>query len=603
MKKIAALFSFCFMVCFITAKPVMAEEITRETYINPLYADEITEDDLKSPKSGKTGISAVPIYCTSLGKVGEKLREGMKERQETITIGYQTTEKYSSSWYGKIRDAAFSHTGVADEGDYIHWQYAGYNASASGYTSDGTTYITYTYTVTYYTTAEQESQVSAAVNRLLTSLSLSGKTDYEKIKTIYDYMCENITYDYDNLDNSDYKLKYTAYAALINKTAVCQGYANLFYRLMEEEGIDCRIVTGLGSGSNHAWNIVALQRKYYDVDATWDATRAQNNIEYAYFLKCEENFEKHERDEDYTTSKFISQYAMADSDFANIECNSHQWNDGDITKSATCTVDGKKLYTCTVCGKLKTESISALGHTETIDKAVEATCTKSGLTEGSHCSVCGEVLKEQKVVEALGHIYADNVCSRCGVTQKLATPSLTSIANVSTGIQVKWNKVNGAVKYQVFRRQGKRAYTKLAVTTSTNYIDKTAKVGTLYRYTVRCITSTGTFVSGYNTAGKAMVRLKGTTIASVGNTGSKKMAVKWKKNASASGYQIQYSTNSKFTGGNKYAVITKNSTLSKTISNLTKNKIYYVRVRCYKTVSGVKYYSAWSAVKKLKIKK
>jgi hypothetical protein len=47
--------------------------------------------------------------------------------------------------------------------------------------------------------------------------------------------------------------------------------------------------------------------------------------------------------------------------------------------------------------------VAALGHTEVIDKAVAPTCTKTGLTEGSHCSVCGEVLKKQKTVKALGH--------------------------------------------------------------------------------------------------------------------------------------------------------------------------------------------------------
>ena len=63
-------------------------------------------------------------------------------------------------------------------------------------------------------------------------------------------------------------LKYTAYAAMINKTAVCQGYASLLYRLLLECGVDCRVVTGYGNGGRHAWNIVEVDGKYYNVAGT-----------------------------------------------------------------------------------------------------------------------------------------------------------------------------------------------------------------------------------------------------------------------------------------------------------------------------------------------
>ncbi len=80
---------------------------------------------------------------------------------------------------------------------------------------------------------------------------------------------------------------------------------------------------------------------------------------------------------------------------------------------ATCT----EPSTCSKCGKTEGQP---LGHTEVTDAAVEPTCTEPGLTEGSHCSVCGEVLKPQQAIEPLGHnwdpatLSSPRTCRRCG---------------------------------------------------------------------------------------------------------------------------------------------------------------------------------------------
>lgn len=84
--------------------------------------------------------------------------------------------------------------------------------------------------------------------------------------------------------------------------------------------------------------------------------------------------------------------------------------------------------------------------------------------------------------------------------------------------------------------------------------------------------------------------------------GNKKLKVTWKRNTTASGYQLQIATNKKFTKGKKSFTIKKNSITSKTIAKLKKGKKYYVRIRAYKTVSGKKYYGNYSAVKAVKVK-
>ena len=68
-----------------------------------------------------------------------------------------------------------------------------------------------------------------------------------------------------DLEDDNYKLKHTAYAALMHKTSVCQGYAVLLYRMLKECGIDNRIITGYGGSERdekHAWNIVEIDDKY-----------------------------------------------------------------------------------------------------------------------------------------------------------------------------------------------------------------------------------------------------------------------------------------------------------------------------------------------------
>ena len=80
----------------------------------------------------------------------------------------------------------------------------------------------------------------------------------------------------------------------------------------------------------------------------------------------------------------------------------------------TCTEKGYTTYTCS-CGDSYVDNyVDALGHTEVIDPAVAATCTKTGLTEGKHCSVCNEVLAAQTEVPKTAHDYKDGVCTVCG---------------------------------------------------------------------------------------------------------------------------------------------------------------------------------------------
>ncbi|MGN0463195.1 MAG: fibronectin type III domain-containing protein, partial [Acutalibacteraceae bacterium] len=155
-------------------------------------------------------------------------------------------------------------------------------------------------------------------------------------------------------------------------------------------------------------------------------------------------------------------------------------------------------------------------------------------------------------------------------------------------------------------------YSGKSIKPAVKVVDATGKVISASNYTVKYSSNkyvgtakvTITFKGNYSgTITKTFkINPKNTSISSL-TAGSKKFTVKWKKyTTQTTGYQIQYSTKSSFSGA-KTVTASKNSTTSKTVSKLKSKKKYYVRIRTYKVVDGTKYYSAWSSAKKVTTKK
>ena len=344
----------------VVAAQMPAQKIEIPTTINPVYEDILDEraviDQLKNRlqhaffESAST-MSAEEYYDEDTAT--EQLKDALKARTESVVVRWYVpyllddqdmSQFVSEAVVGLFADA-LEHTGDPAEGDYILWQLGGFTQSQCLYfvkENEQRVYIEMPYLPIYYTTAEQEAELNVAVEKLLTDLDLDEADSYTKVKAVYDYICTNVTYDDANLNDDSYLLKYTAYAALVNGTAVCQGYAVLFYRLMLELGIDARVITGwkTSTGGAHAWNIVELRGNYYNLDATWDAGRS----EYSYFLRNDENFLDHTRKDVYNTDAFCEAYPIGQTDFdpsADNRCGENAyWSFDEATGTLTISGEG-----------------------------------------------------------------------------------------------------------------------------------------------------------------------------------------------------------------------------------------------------------------------
>lgn len=327
---------------------------TSFAHINPLYADVMTENELASGDLLSTVLVQTiedTEWLTDLDIAGEKIRDAMIERQETIVVNLDVQEldianPTDAASLTALKDfardvfyRAFTHNGTPHAGDYLRWTYGGYSGGFSYYVNAEETLITYieiVYIPSYYTTYDEEQQVDAAVARLVDGWNKIGvDTEYEKASVIYNFICDNVAYDYENFGNDEYKTQFTAYGALINGTSVCQGYANLFYRLALEMGLDARIVSGDGvDGENrepHSWNIVEIADQYYNLDAAWDSARFQQDsrLSYDYYLKNAATFDDdHIRDTGYTTDEFNTAYPMAEENYHSNETAAGTYDNG-----------------------------------------------------------------------------------------------------------------------------------------------------------------------------------------------------------------------------------------------------------------------------------
>lgn len=249
--------------------------------------------------------ASVQTYAQAVAAV----RSAMVARSATVTVTVDvpSSTDYRSYAHSLIK-GAFQETGNPQEGGYLSRAWKGYRI---GMTKVGTSRYTYEYTITYETTAAQERQLMSAVDSALASLGVSNVyTMYEKTRIIYNFICGRVTYGDPGTSSPQ-----SAYAAMIDRTAVCEGVAQLAYLMLSKAGVPVRYISGYGKSDPHGWNIVQMDDGlWYNIDATWDL--GEWEYWYEYFLKGDDSFPNHTRwqfddvFEDTTSSSFYAAHPM-----------------------------------------------------------------------------------------------------------------------------------------------------------------------------------------------------------------------------------------------------------------------------------------------------
>lgn len=384
-------------------------------------------------------------------------------------------------------------------------------------------------------------------------------------------------------------------------------------------------------------------------EVTYVATATIDGKEYKASKKVTVEAGKHTYGE--PTFKWSDDNKTCKATFKCTVCGTEHTEDCTVTSkivAATCTTKGSTTYTATISFNDQTyttskiETVQKTGH-KYDDNGVCTVCghkkpvitlkAKKAVYTGKAISIDEPTITEGEVVNLNYSYYSDKDCKNeisepvdpgvyyvtvtadagsdnAGVTSNTVTLTIapqatkvTSVANATSNVTVSWNKVSKASGYYVYRSTDGKKFTKIATVKSAStvkYNDKKAtKNGQKYVYKVVTYYNGNQTVSSAYSAAKTGYRLSTMKVSSLTNKKGKKAYIKWTKNSKSTGYQIKY-----VTGKSKAKTVKASSKAkTKTISKLKKGKTYKVRIRSYKKVSNVTYYSAWSKQKSVKIKK
>ena len=575
------------------------------SYVNPAYAGKIGIPRRQSTLSVQTAQITQPkkagtVY-TSEAAAAADLRKQMVSRSEELVVTLRSASDDVETIALNLWNLALDHVeGSGTTGDYLRWQHTGMSGSVEGESLDSGYRYTFTYvpdtryfdTIWFTTNAQEKALTNYIQNTILPQLSLGGKTTYQKVQAIYNWITANVKYDYSHMNDPTYWPQYTAYAAAVQKKAVCQGYANLFYRLANDAGIDCRIITGKAYNGtqteDHAWNIVRMEdEKYYCLDATWDAGLKPEN--YEYFLKGLTSFSRdHQAETDKLNTPYWTQYESRTS-AADYKASSTQL-------PAPAVTGGKDSQ-----GRptLKWNAVSGAAKYEVYRaRSKDGTYTKYSTTTGTSYTNTGYIENgntyyyKVRALDANGTAGAWSSIVSVTYKQTLPAPAVTGGNDAQGRPTLTWKVVTGAAKYEVYRARSKDGdYIKYSTVTGTSYTNTSyIESGSTYYYKVRALDANGTAGAWSSVVSVTYKQTLSAPTVTGGNDSQGRPTLTWKVVTGAAKYEV-YRARSKDGDYIKYSTVTGTSYTN--TSYIEDGNTYYYKVRALKSDGTA---GAWSSI-------
>lgn len=251
----------------------------------------------------KVATAAIQVTVDNEEDLINELYTGLLNRENEIIVDYSIPgyKINMDELYRKI--IAINDKKNPKDSDYLAYSVKGWNVLVM---SDSMS-TTLDLTPVYKTSLKDEIILDVKVKSVLKELKLEKASQEQKVKAIHDYIINRVSYD-SSLQKS------SAYDAMMDRSAVCEGYSMLAYRMFTEAGLESRIISGTGDGVAHAWNIVKVSGKWYNIDLTWDdpvSAEGEPVLTYDYYLKSTKDFKDHKRDAKYKTEKFVKAYPIS----------------------------------------------------------------------------------------------------------------------------------------------------------------------------------------------------------------------------------------------------------------------------------------------------
>lgn len=183
----------------------------------------------------------------------DQIYQALSARKSSVTLTYPGSASELKKAMESALDAAI------DQDPYVHYIMKGYAYSIEERGTSSAAELN----LTYRETAAQSAYVHKRVSTALAKIVTPDMNDHLKVKAIHDWVVKTLKYD-------TTLSKFTAYEGLKTGSTVCQGYALLTYDMLKQAGFETNIVEGYVGRQAHAWNMVKLDGKWYQLDTTWD---------------------------------------------------------------------------------------------------------------------------------------------------------------------------------------------------------------------------------------------------------------------------------------------------------------------------------------------